>query len=93
LNAAAHPGKRVLSKLPQQGFVMQGDDRVTGYDSAHGLLSAESRSFQVDRRYGQATASAWANDYSLIHYRCDQQANCALTAAGEAAVLHARLNE
>jgi hypothetical protein len=90
---SAHPRGRTLPRTPQQGFVMQGDDRVTAYDSAQGVLSAESRSFRVDRRYGQATASAWANDYSLIHYRCDQQANCALTAAGQAAVLHARLNE
>jgi hypothetical protein len=93
LEAEAHPGGHKLSKLPQQGFVMQGDDRVTGYDSAHGLLQAENRTFQVDRRSGQATANAWANNYSLIHYRCDQHANCALTAAGEAAVLHARLAE
>jgi hypothetical protein len=88
-----HPGKRTLSRLPQQGFVMQGDDRVTGYDSAHGTLWAENKAFQIDKRFGQATASAWASNYSLIHYRCDQHANCALTAAGEAAVLHARLNE
>lgn len=88
-----HPAKRTLSTLPQQGFVIQGDDRVTGYDSARGVLWAEGKSFSIDRRYGQATATAWANNYSLIHYRCDQHANCALTAAGEAAVLHARLNE
>lgn len=88
-----HPGKRTLSRLPQEGFVIQGDDRVTGYDSVHGLLWAENKTFKIDRRFGQATASAWASNYSLIHYRCDQYANCALTAAGEAAVLHARLNE
>lgn len=93
LEEESHPGGRKLSKLPQQGFVMQGDDRVTGYDSAHGLLQAENRTFQIDRRSGQATANAWASNYSLIHYRCDQHANCALTAAGEAAVLHARLSE
>jgi hypothetical protein len=87
-----HPGKRTLAKL-QDGFVIQGDDRVTGYDSVRGLLWAEGKTFQIDRRFGQATATAWANNYSLIHYRCDQHANCALTAAGEAAVLHARLNE
>lgn len=88
-----HPGKRTLSRLPKEGFVIQGDDRITGYDSAHGTLWAEGKTFQIDKRFGQATASAWANNYALIHYRCDQQANCALTAAGEAAVLHARLNE
>ena len=91
--APAHPGKRSLSRLPQEGFVIQGDDRVTGYDSAHGTLWAENKTFQIDKRVGQATATAWANSYSLIHYRCDQHANCALTAAGQAAVLHARLSE
>lgn len=92
-DSPGHPAKRTLSTLPQQGFVIQGDDRVTGYDSARGVLWAEGKSFSIDRRYGQATATAWANNYSLIHYRCDQHANCALTAAGEAAVLHARLEE
>jgi hypothetical protein len=84
---------RTLPKVPQEGFVIQGDERVTGYDSARGTLWAEGKSFQIDKRYGQVTAAAWANNYSLIHYRCDQHANCALTAAGESAVLHARLDE
>lgn len=89
----AHPGKRSLSRLADPGFIMQGDDRVTGYDSAHGVLWAENKTFRIDRRLGQATATEWANNYSLIHYRCDQYANCALTAAGQPAVLHARLSE
>ena len=89
----SHPSKRTLSRLPREGFVIQGDDRITGYDSAHGTLWAEGKAFQIDKRVGQVTATAWANNYSLIHYRCDQHANCALTAAGEAAVLHARLSE
>ena len=84
-------GRRRTSR-PQEGFVIQGDDRVTEYDSAHGLLWAQGRTFQIDRRTGHATALAWANNNTLIHYRCDQQANCALTAAGGAAVLHARLS-
>jgi hypothetical protein len=88
----AHPGKRTLAKL-QDGFVIQGDDRVTGYDLARGVLSAEQKTFTIDKRFGQAAATAWANNYTLIHYRCDQQANCSLTAAGDAAVLHARLSE
>ena len=75
------------------GFVIQGDDRVTGYDQARGLLWAEDRSFAIDKRFGQATAAAWASAYTLIHYKCDQHASCALTAAGQAAVLHARLSE
>jgi hypothetical protein len=87
----AHPGKRTLAK-PQSGFVIQGDDRVTGYDSARGVLTAEQKTFEIDKRFGQVTATEWASHYTLIHYRCDQQANCALTSAGNAAVLHARLD-
>jgi hypothetical protein len=88
-----NPGhsKRTLPKWGD-GFVIQGDERVTGYDSARGLLWAENKTFGIDKRYGQATASDWSNKYTLIHYKCDQHANCALTAAGQAAVLHARLN-
>jgi hypothetical protein len=92
LEAPDHPGKRSLVKWGN-GFVMQGDDRITGYDSARGVLWAEQKTFAIDKRYGQTTATAWANNYSLIHYRCDQHASCALTAAGQVAVLHARLNE
>lgn len=88
----AHPGKRTLAKL-QGGFVIQGDDRVTGYDSARGVLTAEQKTFSIDKRFGQVTATEWASNYTLIHYRCDQQANCALSSAGNAAVLHARLGE
>jgi len=87
-----HSGKRTLVK-PQGGFVIQGDDRVTGYDSARGVLTAEQKTFTIDKRFGQVTATEWASNYTLIHYRCDQQANCALTSAGNAAVLHARLGE
>lgn len=88
---ATHP--RGPRKLPLPGFVMQGDDRITGYDSARGMLWAQQgETFQIDRRLGQATATAWANNNSLIHYRCDQHASCALTAAGGTAVLHARLS-
>ena len=52
-----HPGKRNLAKL-QVGFVIQGDDRVTGYDSARGVLTAEQKTFTIDKRYGQAAAIA-----------------------------------
>jgi hypothetical protein len=89
---ATHQKRRTLPKWGD-GFVIQGDDRVTGYDQARGMLWAEDRTFAVDKRYGQTTAAAWASNYTLIHYRCDQHANCALTAAGQAAVLHARLSE
>ena len=87
-----HPKKR--SSLPQQGFTIQGDDRVSAYDPLRGLLIAEAgKSFFVDKNFGRATATAWASKYVLIHYRCDQHGNCALTEAGGVAGLRARLNE
>jgi hypothetical protein len=92
LESPGHPGKHARPKWGD-GFVIQGDDRITGYDSARGVLWAEEKTFAIDKRFGQTTATAWANNYSLIHYRCDQHASCALTAAGQVAVLHARLNE
>ncbi len=88
---AAHAAKRTSNK-PQTGFVFQGDERVTEYDAASGQLWTQGRTFRIDRMVGQATAMAWANSNTLIHYRCDQQANCALTAPGGSAVLHARVN-
>jgi len=90
-DAPGHPEKRTLTKWGD-GFVIQGDDRVTGYDSVHGVLWAEDKTFSIDKRFGHTTATAWANEYTLIHYKCDQHASCALTAAGQAAVLHARLD-
>lgn len=87
----AHPAKRT-SNRPQTGFVFQGDERVTEYDAARGQLWTQGRTFRIDRMVGQATAMAWANNNTLIHYRCDQQANCALTAPGGSAVLHAHVN-
>ena len=87
----AHAAKRA-SNRPQTGFVFQGDERVTEYDAARGQLWTQGRTFRIDRMVGQATAMAWANNNTLIHYRCDQQANCALTAPGGSAVLHAHVN-
>lgn len=87
-------GKHTSSRYPQQGFIMQGDDRVTGYDAQRGILMAEDdKSFLVDKRLGRETATAWANNYALIHYKCDQHGFCALTEAGGSAGLRARLNE
>jgi hypothetical protein len=89
--SGSHSAKRV-SRQPQTGFIIQGDERVMEYDSARGQLWTQGRTFQIDRRIGQVTAMGWANNNTLVHYRCDQQANCALTAPGGAAALHARLN-
>jgi hypothetical protein len=87
----SQPAKRA-SNRPQTGFVFQGDERATEYDAARGQLWTQGRTFRIDRMVGAATAMAWANNNTLIHYRCDQQANCALTAPGGSAVLHAHVN-
>jgi hypothetical protein len=93
LEPPAHPERRTVSKLAQQGYIIQGDDRVTGYDPIHGLLLAEEgKAFLIDKRTGRSTASAWASNYSLIHYKCDQHANCSLSSPGGLSVLRARLN-
>jgi hypothetical protein len=90
---AEHPGRRHASRLLQQGFVIQGDDRITGYDALRGVLFTDGKNFMIDKRLGRTTATSWANNYALIHYRCDQHGNCALTEAGGMSGLHARLNE
>lgn len=86
----AHAKK--ASTKPQSGFVLQGDERATEYDAARGQLWTQGRTFRIDKMLGAATAMAWANNNTLVHYRCDQQANCALTAPGGSAVLHAHVN-
>jgi len=91
LDPGSHPKKRP-SNRPETGFVFQGDERATEYDAARGQLWTQGRTFRIDRMVGATTAMAWANNNTLVHYRCDQQANCALTAPGGSAVLHARLN-
>ena len=90
--ASESTARKKASNKPQTGFVFQGDERVTEYDAARGQLWTQGRTFRIDRMVGQATAMAWANNNTLIHYRCDQQANCALTAPGGSAVLHAHVN-
>ena len=59
-DAPGHSAKRTPPKWGD-GFVIQGDDRVTGYDSARGMLWVEDKTFAIDKRYGQATASDWSN--------------------------------
>jgi hypothetical protein len=90
--AAVGRSARRTSLRPQEGFIIQGDDRVAEYDPASGLLWAQGRRFQINRQTGATTATAWANNNTLIHYRCDQEGSCALTASGGTAVLHARLS-
>lgn len=89
-----HAGKGKAPKKPTSAFFIQGDDRVTAFDIASGLLEAdEGKSFIVTAKNEQRTAAHWASNYSLIHYRCDQNGTCALSAAGGQAEVHAKMSE
>lgn len=86
--------KRKAAKKGQSAYYIEGDDRITGFDASNGALeTAMKRTFYIARKSEQATAAAWAANYSQLHYKCDQHAICALTRAGTSAVLSARLNE
>jgi hypothetical protein len=89
--AKGRPARKNPRQL-KEGFIIQGDVRAMEYDPAKGLLWTQGKNFQIDRRTGQAAATAWANNNTLIHYRCDQHSECQLTAAGGTAVLHAWLS-
>jgi hypothetical protein len=80
-------------KKAVSAFYIQGDDRATGFDHMRGVLEAEEgKNFLILASAERATAAHWATNYSLIHYKCDQNASCALTVAGGLSAVHARLN-
>ena len=56
---------------------------MTGYDASRKMLQTGlGRSFLVSGSAGQSTASAWAANSVLFHYKCDQRSRCVLTHAG-----------
>ncbi len=70
-------------KGQRSAFYTEGDDRVTGYDASRKILQTGlGRNFLVSGSAGQATASEWATNGALFHYRCDQRSRCVLTHAG-----------
>ncbi|MGB7548350.1 MAG: hypothetical protein WBM14_11420 [Terracidiphilus sp.] len=86
--------RRRAAKRNQSAFYIEGDERVTGFDNASGILQAGAgKNFTIDRNSDLAAAAGWAADSSLIHYKCDQHATCALKRASAAIVIYARLNE
>jgi hypothetical protein len=92
LEARASAKRRLLLKKALPTFCIEGDDRITSYEPTRGLLVAgPGRSFFIDRKGDQLTVADWATDSSLIHFKCDQHANCALSRAGS--VVSARTNE
>ena len=57
---------------------------MTGFDSTRGILvGGPGNNFTIVRKSDLAAAEAWAANSSLIHYKCDQHANCALKRAGD----------
>lgn len=72
-------------KSPVSMFYFEGDDEVSMYEPARSVLTDDSgRSFFIPVKTDQAIAANWAANYSHIHFKCDQHANCALrTGNGE----------
>jgi hypothetical protein len=87
------PRKPAVKKT-QAAFYIQGDDRVVGWDGTRGVLEGDAgHSFTIPRKSDQTLAASWAANDSMIHYKCDPHANCALIHMGTTGVVMARLNE
>jgi hypothetical protein len=85
-SAAGSKGRRKPAvKGPVSMFYFEGDDEVSMYEPARAILSDDSgRSFFIPVKTDQVIAATWAANYSHIHFKCDQHANCALrTGNGE----------
>lgn len=88
-SAAQKNARRFVS-----AFYIQGDEHITGYDASRALLATgPGRSFFIDRKTDQPIAASWAANFALIHYKCDQHAQCALTHSGTTNVIYGRLND
>jgi hypothetical protein len=86
--------RKLATKKMTSAYFIQGDDRVTDFDPARGVLEATAgKNFTIGSKIEQNIAADWAHNYSLIHYKCDQHASCALTSAGGIVIVHARMNE
>ncbi len=90
----AEAQRKAASIKPASAFYIEGDDRITEYESARTLLAASpGRSFFIDRKPDQVLVAQWAADFSLFHYKCDQHGVCALRHAGNGATVTGRINE
>ena len=87
--AAREAEKRREARSPH--FYVEGDTSVDSYESASAtLVAGTGQSFILTRRNESPTADAWAANNSRIHYKCDTQANCTLTRAGDGRIVEAR---
>ncbi|HEX3894347.1 MAG TPA: hypothetical protein VHW46_17355 [Terracidiphilus sp.] len=79
-NTPGAKGRRKSApKGPVSTYSVEGDDQISMYEASRSLLTDESgRSFFIPVKSDQTIAAAWASNYSHIHFKCDQQANCAL---------------
>ena len=88
------PSGKSASKRALSAYYLQGDDRVSYFDPAHGVLEGTAgKSFTIANKPDRTIAANWAHNYALIHYKCDQHATCALSSAGGMSVVFARINE
>jgi len=73
-------GKRKpVAKAQVSTFFVEGDDQISMYEPGRAVLTGDSgHSFFIPVKGDQAVAATWAANYSHIHFRCDQHANCAL---------------
>ncbi len=90
--AANRARRKLVSKAPVSTFYVEGDDQVSMYEPSRALLTDDSgRSFLISSKIDQTTAAAWAANYSHIHFKCDQHANCALRAGS--GTIFAKMND
>ena len=65
------------------GFLAEGDDGAALYDAGPGVLQTRlGRNFFIAHANDRITATTWAANSSVFHYKCDQHSRCALTRSG-----------
>jgi hypothetical protein len=72
-------------------FYSEGDATVVGYSAADGTIQTDDgRTFVIGNTVSASNAISWQDYRSNVHYRCDQNGNCALVRTGVIA-LNAKL--
>ncbi len=91
---ARREANRKKAARGNSAFYILGEDRASLFDASRELLAMnDGKSFYIPRKADQGTAIAWAAESSLIHYKCDQHANCSLMHAGSTSFIYGKLNE
>jgi hypothetical protein len=87
--------QKAVAKAPAKllSFAVEGDDSIEEFDLTHGLIETRGRkTFYFDKSSILVNDAGWQDYPVSIHYRCDQNANCALTHTG-IGVLRARIRK